>query len=70
MVTFPTETPVTIPEDEPIDAIPGLLLVQVPTVATSDKVTELPGQTFVVEGVMESAVFKETMLEGLPFTTT
>ena len=42
MVTAPTPTPVTVPEEEPIDTINGLLLVHVPPPDPSVSVLVLP----------------------------
>jgi hypothetical protein len=45
MVTIPGETPSRIPLEEPMDAIAGTLLVQVPPEVASLSVIDEPAQT-------------------------
>ena len=45
MVVVPAVTPLAIPVVEPILAVPGKLLVQVPPAVKSDKVVLLPVHT-------------------------
>ena len=52
IIAVPTVTPLTIPVEEPIDAMPALLLDHVPPPLASDNVMVLPVQTTGAAGVM------------------
>jgi len=52
MTGFPPETPVTTPVVDPTEATNGLLLVQVPPLVTSLKLSVIPGQIEPVFPVM------------------
>jgi hypothetical protein len=48
ILVVPGVLPITVPDDEPIEATEGALLLQVPPVIPSDSVMVKPGHTSVV----------------------
>lgn len=57
-MTAPAATPVTVPEDEPMETIKGLLLIQVPPPETSVNVLVLPMHTDDESGAIADGVAK------------